>query len=114
MADAGADAWRSQPSAVPPRSPGSARSGRCPTDGRTDGRKRPRLRAPCRPGRALPRARCPPAVAAAMAEPGRPQRKLSRVGESLYRVLGLEKGSSPEEIKRAYRYGGRGAGRAVP
>uniref|UniRef100_A0A8V0Y340 DnaJ heat shock protein family (Hsp40) member C5 gamma n=1 Tax=Gallus gallus TaxID=9031 RepID=A0A8V0Y340_CHICK len=38
-----------------------------------------------------------------MAEPGRPQRKLSRVGESLYRVLGLEKGSSPEEIKRAYR-----------
>ena len=66
-------------------------------------RKRRRFRAPCRPGRALPRARCHPAVAAAMAEPGRPQRKLSRVGESLYRVLGLEKGSSPEEIKRAYR-----------
>ncbi|NXW51792.1 DNJC5 protein, partial [Nyctiprogne leucopyga] len=39
----------------------------------------------------------------AMAEAGRPQRKLSRVGESLYRVLGLEKGSSPEEIKKAYR-----------
>ncbi|XP_050565630.1 dnaJ homolog subfamily C member 5G isoform X1 [Cygnus atratus] len=38
-----------------------------------------------------------------MAEPGRAQRKLSRVGESLYRVLGLEKGSSPEEIKKAYR-----------
>ncbi|KAM6405687.1 dnaJ homolog subfamily C member 5G [Pluvialis apricaria] len=38
-----------------------------------------------------------------MAEPGRPQRKLSRVGESLYRVLGLQKGSSPEEIKKAYR-----------
>ncbi|XP_062344311.1 dnaJ homolog subfamily C member 5G [Cinclus cinclus] len=38
-----------------------------------------------------------------MAEPSRPQRKLSRVGESLYRVLGLQKGSSPEEIKKAYR-----------
>uniref|UniRef100_A0A8C3TZU4 J domain-containing protein n=1 Tax=Catharus ustulatus TaxID=91951 RepID=A0A8C3TZU4_CATUS len=38
-----------------------------------------------------------------MAEPPRPQRKLSRVGESLYRVLGLQKGSSPEEIKKAYR-----------
>uniref|UniRef100_A0A8C5TKU9 J domain-containing protein n=3 Tax=Passeriformes TaxID=9126 RepID=A0A8C5TKU9_9PASS len=35
--------------------------------------------------------------------PPRPQRKLSRVGESLYRVLGLQKGSSPEEIKKAYR-----------
>lgn len=45
-----------------------------------------------------------------MAEPGRPQRKLSRVGESLYRVLGLQKGSSPEEIKKAYRYGGARAG----
>lgn len=46
-----------------------------------------------------------------MAEPGRPQRKLSRVGESLYHVLGLQKGSSPEEIKKAYRYGGAGGGR---
>uniref|UniRef100_A0A663FAU1 J domain-containing protein n=2 Tax=Accipitrinae TaxID=8955 RepID=A0A663FAU1_AQUCH len=45
-----------------------------------------------------------------MAEPGRPQRKLSRVGESLYRVLGLQKGSSPEEIKKAYRYGEARAG----
>uniref|UniRef100_A0A8C3S7A7 J domain-containing protein n=1 Tax=Chelydra serpentina TaxID=8475 RepID=A0A8C3S7A7_CHESE len=38
-----------------------------------------------------------------MAEPGRPQRKMSRAGESLYRVLGLEKGASSEEIKKAYR-----------
>ncbi|XP_025911675.1 dnaJ homolog subfamily C member 5G [Apteryx mantelli] len=38
-----------------------------------------------------------------MAEPSRPQRKLSRAGESLYHVLGLEKGASPEEIKKAYR-----------
>ncbi|XP_017277103.1 dnaJ (Hsp40) homolog, subfamily C, member 5 gamma b isoform X3 [Kryptolebias marmoratus] len=31
------------------------------------------------------------------------QRRLSRAGESLYIVLGLEKGASPDEIKRAYR-----------
>ncbi|XP_067336423.1 dnaJ (Hsp40) homolog, subfamily C, member 5 gamma b isoform X1 [Channa argus] len=33
----------------------------------------------------------------------RPQRKMSTAGESLYRVLGLEKGASSEEIKKAYR-----------
>ncbi|XP_016890723.1 dnaJ homolog subfamily C member 5-like [Cynoglossus semilaevis] len=32
-----------------------------------------------------------------------PQRKMSRAGESLYKALGLEKGASPEEIKKAYR-----------
>uniref|UniRef100_A0A674IC29 J domain-containing protein n=1 Tax=Terrapene triunguis TaxID=2587831 RepID=A0A674IC29_9SAUR len=31
------------------------------------------------------------------------ERKMSRAGESLYRVLGLEKGASSEEIKKAYR-----------
>ncbi|XP_038584909.1 dnaJ homolog subfamily C member 5-like isoform X3 [Micropterus salmoides] len=31
------------------------------------------------------------------------QRKMSTAGESLYKVLGLEKGASPEEIKKAYR-----------
>lgn len=54
----------------------------------------------------MPRPLRPRHPRAAMAEPPRPQRKLSRVGESLYRVLGLQKGSSPEEIKKAYRYGG--------
>ncbi|KAJ7341431.1 hypothetical protein JRQ81_005517 [Phrynocephalus forsythii] len=38
-----------------------------------------------------------------MADAGRPQRKMSRAGESLYRVLGLEKGASSEEVKKAYR-----------
>uniref|UniRef100_A0A8D0DNM9 J domain-containing protein n=1 Tax=Salvator merianae TaxID=96440 RepID=A0A8D0DNM9_SALMN len=38
-----------------------------------------------------------------MAEGGRGQRKMSRVGESLYGVLGLEKGASAEDVKRAYR-----------
>ncbi|XP_076013505.1 dnaJ homolog subfamily C member 5-like isoform X1 [Genypterus blacodes] len=38
-----------------------------------------------------------------MEDPGRTQRKMSTTGESLYKVLGLEKGASPEEIKRAYR-----------
>ena len=40
-----------------------------------------------------------------MAEPiaGRPQRKMSTAGESLYKVLGLEKGASLEDIKKAYR-----------
>ncbi|XP_055041567.1 dnaJ (Hsp40) homolog, subfamily C, member 5 gamma a isoform X1 [Misgurnus anguillicaudatus] len=33
----------------------------------------------------------------------RPQRKMSTAGESLYKVLGLEKGASGEDIKRAYR-----------
>ncbi|XP_040917203.1 dnaJ homolog subfamily C member 5-like [Toxotes jaculatrix] len=35
--------------------------------------------------------------------PRRHQRRLSGAGESLYKVLGLEKGASPEEIKEAYR-----------
>ncbi|KAL0969808.1 hypothetical protein UPYG_G00232560 [Umbra pygmaea] len=33
----------------------------------------------------------------------RPQRKMSTAGESLYKILGLEKGASAEEIKKAYR-----------
>lgn len=32
-----------------------------------------------------------------------PQRKMSTAGESLYKSLGLEKGASPEEIRKAYR-----------
>ncbi|KAF7235852.1 hypothetical protein EYD10_17317 [Varanus komodoensis] len=38
-----------------------------------------------------------------MGDAGRPQRKMSRSGESLYRVLGLEKGASSEDVKKAYR-----------
>ncbi|KAG9468431.1 dnaJ homolog subfamily C member 5G [Eleutherodactylus coqui] len=38
-----------------------------------------------------------------MAEPHRPQRKMSRTGCSLYQVLGLEKGASQDDIKKAYR-----------
>ncbi|XP_028858127.1 dnaJ (Hsp40) homolog, subfamily C, member 5 gamma a isoform X1 [Denticeps clupeoides] len=38
-----------------------------------------------------------------MAQPNRPQRKMSTTGETLYKVLGLEKGASSEDIKRAYR-----------
>lgn len=38
-----------------------------------------------------------------MEGPDRPQRRLSRAGDSLYKILGLEKGATPEEIKRAYR-----------
>ncbi|KAK2826582.1 hypothetical protein Q5P01_020796 [Channa striata] len=38
-----------------------------------------------------------------MDDPTRPQRKMSTAGESLYRVLGLEKGASAEDIKKAYR-----------
>ncbi|KPP74610.1 hypothetical protein Z043_106223 [Scleropages formosus] len=38
-----------------------------------------------------------------MAESNRPQRKMSTSGESLYKTLGLEKGASAEDIKRAYR-----------
>lgn len=38
-----------------------------------------------------------------MEDPSRPQRKMSRAGESLYKVLGLEKGATQEEIKKAYR-----------
>ncbi len=41
-----------------------------------------------------------------MADPSRPQRKLSRAGESLYQTLGLAKGAKSEEIKKAYRYAG--------
>ncbi|XP_038655948.1 dnaJ (Hsp40) homolog, subfamily C, member 5 gamma a isoform X2 [Scyliorhinus canicula] len=45
------------------------------------------------PGRKLP---------VNMATP-RLQRTMSRTGESLYKSLGLEKGATPEEIKKAYR-----------
>ncbi|XP_070834608.1 dnaJ (Hsp40) homolog, subfamily C, member 5 gamma b isoform X3 [Chaetodon trifascialis] len=38
-----------------------------------------------------------------MEDPNKLQRKMSTAGDSLYKVLGLEKGASPEEIKRAYR-----------
>uniref|UniRef100_A0A8C6WI90 DnaJ (Hsp40) homolog, subfamily C, member 5 gamma b n=1 Tax=Neogobius melanostomus TaxID=47308 RepID=A0A8C6WI90_9GOBI len=38
-----------------------------------------------------------------MEDPNRPQRKMSTQGDSLYKTLGLEKGSSPDEIKKAYR-----------
>lgn len=31
------------------------------------------------------------------------QRKMSAAGESLYRVLGLEKGATAADIKKAYR-----------
>nr|CAB3239074.1 dnaJ homolog subfamily C member 5 [Phallusia mammillata] len=39
----------------------------------------------------------------AHAGPGGPQRKLSTKGESLYLTLELEKGATPEEIKKKYR-----------
>ncbi|XP_033860620.1 dnaJ homolog subfamily C member 5-like isoform X2 [Acipenser ruthenus] len=38
-----------------------------------------------------------------MADPNKPQRKMSTTGETLYKTLGLEKGASAEEIKKAYR-----------
>lgn len=40
-----------------------------------------------------------------MADPSssRPQRKMSTAGESVYKVLGLEKGATAEDIKKAYR-----------
>lgn len=38
-----------------------------------------------------------------MEDPNRPQRKMSTAGESLYKTLGLEKGATPEDIKKAYR-----------
>ncbi|CAL1576185.1 unnamed protein product [Knipowitschia caucasica] len=38
-----------------------------------------------------------------MEDGGRAQRKMSTAGESLYRALGLEKGATPEQIKKAYR-----------
>ncbi|XP_035467421.1 dnaJ homolog subfamily C member 5 isoform X3 [Scophthalmus maximus] len=38
-----------------------------------------------------------------MEDPDRPQRKMSTAGDSLYKVLGLEKGASQEDIKKAYR-----------
>ncbi|XP_030630619.1 dnaJ (Hsp40) homolog, subfamily C, member 5 gamma b [Chanos chanos] len=38
-----------------------------------------------------------------MTEGQRPQRKMSTSGESLYQILGVEKGASAEEIKKAYR-----------
>ncbi|XP_029532528.1 dnaJ homolog subfamily C member 5-like isoform X2 [Oncorhynchus nerka] len=46
-----------------------------------------------------------PGAGPGTAEPNRPgpQRKMSTTGESLYKVLGLEKGASADDIKRAYR-----------
>ncbi|XP_034530996.1 dnaJ (Hsp40) homolog, subfamily C, member 5 gamma b isoform X2 [Notolabrus celidotus] len=38
-----------------------------------------------------------------MEDPNRPQRKMSTAGDSLYKTLGLEKGATPDEIKKAYR-----------
>ncbi|MCJ8736778.1 hypothetical protein PDJAM_G00016220 [Pangasius djambal] len=38
-----------------------------------------------------------------MTDPNRPQRKLSTSGDSLYKTLGLQKGASSEDIKKAYR-----------
>ncbi|XP_037398011.1 dnaJ (Hsp40) homolog, subfamily C, member 5 gamma b isoform X2 [Pygocentrus nattereri] len=38
-----------------------------------------------------------------MTDSNKPQRKLSTAGDSLYKTLGLEKGASSEEIKKAYR-----------
>ncbi|XP_051942404.1 dnaJ homolog subfamily C member 5-like isoform X1 [Hippocampus zosterae] len=37
-----------------------------------------------------------------MDDPNKP-RKMSTAGDSLYKVLGLQKGASPDEIKKAYR-----------
>ncbi|TNN78232.1 DnaJ subfamily C member 5 [Liparis tanakae] len=38
-----------------------------------------------------------------MEDPNKLQRKMSTAGDSLYKTLGLEKGASPEDIKKAYR-----------
>ncbi|XP_051502919.1 dnaJ homolog subfamily C member 5-like isoform X1 [Myxocyprinus asiaticus] len=38
-----------------------------------------------------------------MTDSNKPQRKLSTAGDSLYKTLGLEKGASSEDIKKAYR-----------
>lgn len=38
-----------------------------------------------------------------MQDPNRLQRKMSTAGDSLYRILGLEKGASQDQIKKAYR-----------
>ncbi|XP_076834835.1 dnaJ (Hsp40) homolog, subfamily C, member 5 gamma b [Brachyhypopomus gauderio] len=38
-----------------------------------------------------------------MADSRRPQRTMSTTGDSLYKTLGLEKGASAEDIKKAYR-----------
>uniref|UniRef100_UPI00398F25C2 dnaJ (Hsp40) homolog, subfamily C, member 5 gamma a isoform X2 n=1 Tax=Pristiophorus japonicus TaxID=55135 RepID=UPI00398F25C2 len=53
---------------------------------------------PYSPAHCLPRPKLP----ANMSTP-RLQRTMSRTGESLYKALGLEKGATPEEIKKAYR-----------
>uniref|UniRef100_A0A1I8IDE8 J domain-containing protein n=1 Tax=Macrostomum lignano TaxID=282301 RepID=A0A1I8IDE8_9PLAT len=36
-------------------------------------------------------------------EPPNSERKFSTSGESLYQILGLEKGASSEQVKKAYR-----------
>ncbi|PAA46050.1 hypothetical protein BOX15_Mlig009820g1 [Macrostomum lignano] len=36
-------------------------------------------------------------------EPPNSERKFSTSGDSLYQILGLEKGASPEQVKKAYR-----------
>ncbi|XP_076155392.1 dnaJ (Hsp40) homolog, subfamily C, member 5 gamma b [Alosa pseudoharengus] len=38
-----------------------------------------------------------------MEQPNRPQRKLSTAGESLYQILGVQRGASEDEIKKSYR-----------
>ncbi|XP_062379357.1 dnaJ homolog subfamily C member 5-like isoform X2 [Sardina pilchardus] len=38
-----------------------------------------------------------------MEEPNRPQRKLSTAGETLYQILGVQRGASDDEIKKSYR-----------
>ncbi|CAL8274438.1 unnamed protein product [Merluccius merluccius] len=38
-----------------------------------------------------------------MEEPTKPQRKMSTAGDGLYKTLGLQKGATPDEIKKAYR-----------
>ncbi|CAL8302420.1 unnamed protein product [Boreogadus saida] len=38
-----------------------------------------------------------------MEEGNKPQRKMSTAGDSLYKILGLQKGATADEIKKAYR-----------
>ncbi|KAK0153665.1 DnaJ subfamily C member 5 [Merluccius polli] len=49
-----------------------------------------------------------------MEEPTKPQRKMSTAGDSLYKTLGLQKGATPDQIKKAYRSVGLGLGLDPP